>query len=337
MKIIKTIAYIVLALVLVLVLLGFMGPKGYDVSRTVSINAPTVVVFPYLKSIKKQNEWGPWKEEDPDMKVTYEGEDGTVGFKSMWEGEKSGKGEQRIASIMGTTIETELTFFMPWGTSKSTGYLHASDASGGSEVTWGIRGENDFISRIFSVFMNMDKAVGPMFDKGLQSLKQMIEGDISKEYKGYKIQIVDFRTKEFAAIRGNVAMKDVSDFFGNQMAALSAALGKANVQMIGAPCGLYYTWDTDTQSTEMAVAAPVQPGTSVADTEPIVISEGKALLIDYMGPYDKMTDAHDAMDEFMKTTGVKMRPPVIEEYMTDPQAEPDQSKWLTKIYYLLVQ
>jgi hypothetical protein len=29
--------------------------------------------------------------------------------------------------------------------------------------------------------------------------------------------------------------------------------------------------------------------------------------------------------------------PVIEEYVTGPETEPDTSKWLTKIYYLLDQ
>ena len=150
MKVLKTILYILIALVLVLVLLGFAGPKSFDVSRTVEIDAPKSIVYNYLKSLKKQNDWGPWREEDPDMVITYEGEDGTVGFSSEWKGDKAGSGKQTIRSLEGNTVETDLVFYLPWGESTSTGYMNASDSGKGTEVTWGIRGENDFISRILN-------------------------------------------------------------------------------------------------------------------------------------------------------------------------------------------
>ncbi len=337
MKILKTLLYIILTLVLVLVLLGFVGPKNFDVSRTVEIKAPSVVVFPYLKSLKKQNEWGPWKKQDPEMQVTYEGEDGTVGFVSKWDGEKAGKGEQRISSIMGTTVESELTFYMPWGESKSTGYMHSADAPGGSEVTWGMRGENDFIGRIFGVFMNMDKAVGPMFDEGLLSLKQMIEGDVSKEYKGFKIAIVDVPARQYVAARGNIAMTGITAFMGQHFPRIVTELGKANLPIEGAPSGLYFSWDEKAGMTDMAAGFPVKTPAAIPNTEVIPVAAGKALSIDYYGPYEGLAEAHMAMDEYSKSTGIKIKMPVIEEYITDPETEPDSKKWLTKIYYLLDQ
>jgi len=337
MKILRTLLYILLALVLVAVLLSFVGPKSYDVSRTVEINAPTAVVFPYLKSLKKQNDWGPWKKQDPEMQVSYEGEDGTVGFVSRWEGEKTGRGEQRISAIMGTTVETELTFYMPWGASKSTGYMHAADAAGGSEVTWGIRGENDFIGRIFGVFMNMDKGIGPMFEEGLQSLKQMVESDVNKEYKGYQIRAVDFPGRQYVSAREKVSMADISTFMGQHFPRITAALDQANLPMDGAPSGLYFSWDETSGVTEMAAAIPVKSPVAIPETEMITVAAGKALTIDYYGPYDGLEGAHKAIDEFAQSTGVKTKVPVIEEYLTDPQTEPDSKKWLTKIYYLLDQ
>jgi effector-binding domain-containing protein len=40
------------------------------------------------------------------------------------------------------------------------------------------------------------------------------------------------------------------------------------------------------------------------------------------------------MDDYLKANKLKAGAPVIEEYVTDPGTEPDESKWLTKIYYL---
>lgn len=337
MKILKTILYIILAVVLVLVLLGFAGPKDYDVSRSKTIEAPTPVVFEYLKSLKKQNEWGPWSKQDPDMQVNYEGEDGTVGFTSSWESDKVGKGKQTITSITGNTVETELVFYMPWGESVSTGYMHAANVDSGTEVTWGIRGENDFIGRIFGVFMNVDKSVGPMFEEGLDSLKALIESEVGKTYNGYEIQTTNWAEKQYVAARSTVDMEKVPEFLGQHYGRIMQGLGSAGAQMTGAPSGLYYTWDEQTGKTDMAAAIPVSGPVQIADTEMITIPAGKTLMIDYYGDYEKMGDAHLAMDQYIQETGVSVKSPAIEEYISDPSTEPDTSKWLTRIYYLLDQ
>ena len=36
----------------------------------------------------------------------------------------------------------------------------------GTKVTWSVVGQNNFIFRVFGLFMDMDKTVGPMFEKG---------------------------------------------------------------------------------------------------------------------------------------------------------------------------
>jgi effector-binding domain-containing protein len=337
MKILKTVLYILLAVVLVLVLLGFAGPKTYDVNRSQVINAPTPVVFDYVKSLKKQDEWGPWSNEDPDMVTTYEGEDGKVGSVSSWKSDKVGSGKQEITSISANTVESKLTFYMPWGESVSTGYMHTADVDEGTEVTWGIRGENDFVGRIFGVFMNMDKSVGPMFDEGLDSLKALVERDVQAAFKGYAIETVDWSVKHYVAIRNSIGMDEVGDFLGEQYGKIMGGLGAAGTEMAGAPCGLYYTWDETTGTTDMAAAVPVAAPVELAGTQVISLPAGKALLIDYFGAYDKSGAAHEAMDAYINSTGSKVKSPAVEEYVTDPGSEPDTAKWLTKIYYLLDQ
>jgi effector-binding domain-containing protein len=271
------------------------------------------------------------------MVPTYEGEDGTVGFVSTWESDKVGSGKQEITSITDNTVETELTFYMPWGESVSTGYMHAADVTDGTEVTWGIRGENDFIGRIFGVFMNMDKSIGPMFEEGLDSLKALVERDVQDAFKGYSVETVGFDAKHYVAIRNTIGMDKIGEFLGEQYGKIIGGLGATGVEMAGAPSGLYYTWDEENGTTDMAAAIPVAAPTEVAGAQVISVAAGSALKIDYYGPYEGMGAAHEAMDAYVKSTGAKIKSPVIEEYITDPESEPDSSKWLSKIYYLLDQ
>ena len=164
------------SLVLIIVLMVLFAPKSYDISRSILINRPLPEVFQYLKSVKNQDHWSPWKKRDPEMKQHFTGSDGTVGFVSSWEGNKQvGTGEQEIKQIVeNEAVITELRFFKPWK-SVSEGYLKVSEDGNATKVVWGFRGQNKPPMNAMMLFFNMDKAVGKDFDEGLASLKEVLE------------------------------------------------------------------------------------------------------------------------------------------------------------------
>jgi len=173
-----TFLYIFAIIIGVLVLLALIAPKKYEVNRSIVINKPRSEVFQYLKYIKNQDEWSPWKKRDPEMKQEFSGEDGTVGFVSKWESDHKqvGAGEQEILSITpNEQIKTELRFLKPWK-SQSTAYMKTRDATdGATEVSWGFYGLNKVPMNIMMLFYNMDKAVGKDFEEGLIELKIVLE------------------------------------------------------------------------------------------------------------------------------------------------------------------
>jgi len=168
--------YILLALIGLLVVLAIIAPQKYNVQRSTVINKPLPEVFNYLKYVKNQNEWSPWKKKDPNMKQEYIGTDGELGFVSKWEGNKNvGMGEQEIIKIEDNKqIETELRFLKPWK-SVSTGYLIVDELSKTeTKVTWGFAGKNPIPFNIFMLFFNFEKAVGKDFDQGLSELESIL-------------------------------------------------------------------------------------------------------------------------------------------------------------------
>ncbi len=169
--------YIILIILALILVLNFIAPKDYDMSRSISISKPANQVYDYLKYIKNQDEWSPWKKKDPDMHQEFEGTDGEIGFISRWEGNKSvGAGEQELKSLTpNRSVVTDLRFFKPWK-SESVGYFELSEkAEAETEVTWGFRGRNPFPWHIMMLFMNMEKAVGKDFEQGLSELKNKLE------------------------------------------------------------------------------------------------------------------------------------------------------------------
>jgi len=75
--------------------------KEYLIEREIIINRPKQEVFDYIKHLKNQNEWSKWATTDPNMKATYSGTDGTVGFTYIWDSDNKtvGKGMQELTKI----------------------------------------------------------------------------------------------------------------------------------------------------------------------------------------------------------------------------------------------
>lgn len=169
--------YVLAAIVALIIVLGLIAPNSYQVKRSIIINHKLPETFTYLKSIKNQDNWSPWKKKDPNMTQTFEGTDGEIGFISKWKGNKDvGEGEQEIVSIVeNESIDTELRFLKPWK-SQSIGHLLVDKVDDNQTlVTWGFSGRNPFPFNIFMLFFNFEKAVGKDFEEGLESLKNILE------------------------------------------------------------------------------------------------------------------------------------------------------------------
>lgn len=169
--------YILAGVLILFWLLSMVAPKNYHVHRSVDVNRPLSEVFQFIQYVKNQDYWSPWDKKDPDMKKTYTGTDGTIGFVSHWVGNKQvGEGEQEITNIVeNEKMESQLRFFKPWK-SESDAYIKVEKINENStKVTWGFSGVNKPPANIFMLFFNMDKTVGKDFEEGLKSLKNHLE------------------------------------------------------------------------------------------------------------------------------------------------------------------
>ncbi len=161
-----------------LVALVFIVDPDYKVEREIEIDKPRSEVFAYIKQLKNQNDWGPWVKKDPNIQLSYTGNDGDVGFVSKWESdnEEVGKGEQEITEIVeNERIDTELRFKEPFN-SKADAFMIVKDAGADkTRVTWGFEGSVPRPMNLMLLFMDMDKEIGKDFDQGLKNLKGILE------------------------------------------------------------------------------------------------------------------------------------------------------------------
>ena len=60
---------------------------------------------------------------------------------------------------------------------------------------------------------------------------------------------------------------------------------------------------------------------------------GRVATVTHMGPYDELPQTWAALTEWMGAQGLQPAGAPWEVYVTDPGAEPDQSKWRTDIFF----
>ena len=73
-----------------------------------------------------------------------------------------------------TLVKIKLDFSVPMEAHNTAEYKIVKE-NDSIRVNWIMYGKNNFVSKIFSTFIDMDKMVGGDFETGLQNLKKLLE------------------------------------------------------------------------------------------------------------------------------------------------------------------
>ncbi len=163
-------------LVAVLVIYAFVAaPKTLPISRSVLIEAPAEAIFPYVNSPRRMQEWNPFTEGDPTLKMTYTGPEDGIGAASAWEGNSNtGKGQATVIEVEANQrVAVRLDFKKPFEAT-SFGEYRLEPRGTATQFTWTIV-ESATVPRMISCFINLDRIVGGQFEKGLAKLKSIAE------------------------------------------------------------------------------------------------------------------------------------------------------------------
>lgn len=163
-------------LIAAILVFAALKPAHYRVSREIVIYASPEAIFPFINDAKKMDEWNPWVDVDPTVKMEYSGPAEGVGATSSWKDAKQmGTGSATVVeSVPGKLVKTKLVYTKPFKMEQMAQFdLEMSPE--GTLVRWSVEGESNFIGRIFCLFQDMDKMIGGTFDKGLAKLRQTVE------------------------------------------------------------------------------------------------------------------------------------------------------------------
>lgn len=164
--------------VFLLALVAFIAsrPTDYRVERSATVSAPPDAVFGVINDLHQWGLWSPYDSRDPNMKKTYSGTEAGPGAAYAWNGNKDvGEGKLTIVSSKpGELVTMNLEFTRPFACTNEVNFK-IEPVAGGSRVSWIMDGKNNFMSKTFGLFMNMDKMIGTDFEKGLGNLGNVMQ------------------------------------------------------------------------------------------------------------------------------------------------------------------
>ncbi|MBI1944885.1 MAG: SRPBCC family protein [Deltaproteobacteria bacterium] len=159
--------------VVVVAFLGFVAtrPPTYHVERSAVIHAPPEVVFALVNNVANRHTWYPWDRLDPAMKLEYGDKKEGVGATYHWKGNDDvGEGRQTITeSVANQKVVDKLEFLEPFPSTPVATFTLVPDGAH-TRLTWSLDGTNNYVGKLFGLFMDMDQMIGKDFEQGLKFL-----------------------------------------------------------------------------------------------------------------------------------------------------------------------
>lgn len=165
----------IVAIVVILLIVAYLTPREFRLSKSVMIDAPREKVYEYTRLLKNQENYSVWVMTDPDVELVYTGTDGAIGGTGAWKSamKNVGVGAQTITALVpNEKITVEIRFEKPM---KATNYADTTfeTVDGKTQVTNTFYGMNKFPMNITNLFL--DKMIGGDIQKNMENLKAIME------------------------------------------------------------------------------------------------------------------------------------------------------------------
>lgn len=171
----KKIAIVIVVAIAALLIYAATKPDTFRVQRSASIKAPPEKIVALLSDFRRWQAWSPWENRDPAMKRSFSGPANGKGAVYAWDGNSEvGKGSMEMTEVTPSKVALNLDFIKPFEGHNKVEFLLESKGDA-TNVTWDMHGPMPYISKVITIFCDMDKMIGKDFEAGLANLKAVAE------------------------------------------------------------------------------------------------------------------------------------------------------------------
>lgn len=171
---IKAIALVALAGIAAVLVAAATRPDSFSVARSTTVQANADKLYPLINDLHQFNTWNPFERKDPEIKGEYRGPAAGPGATYHFQGGKSGSGSLRVVDSAPGKVTMELHMLEPME-GRNRIVFTLQPRGNATEVTWAMDGPMPFVSKVITLFVDMDRMIGGDFENGLATLKQRAE------------------------------------------------------------------------------------------------------------------------------------------------------------------
>jgi len=150
-------------------------PTPYKIEVKQTINAPVAKVFSIINDLNQFEHWNPFLAMDPNTQYKVSENPGGEGASYSYESKKLGKGNMTFTGVYDNSlIMLDMNFTAPNNETAKVEWRLTREGEG-TEMTWAMTGERNFIMVVMVKVLGMDKMMTKHFADGLAKLKAYAE------------------------------------------------------------------------------------------------------------------------------------------------------------------
>lgn len=315
-----------------------MQPNSYKFERSKTIKAPISIIFNKVNDYKNWASFSPWIEQEPNATITFNTKTSGIDAGYSWNGKILGEGSMKTTAIENNkSIAQHLSFIKPFKSESSVSWSFEPTLEG-TKVTWGMKGEKDFITKLFTTFSgSIESMTGPDYERGLAKLDSIVLVDMAK----YSIKINGITEHPGTNYIYNKTSCKISEYDSKMQSALPAAIKYSIINKLtsnGAPFIIYKKWDEKTNEAEFSCCVPTKELSKLKIDSSIFskkLNPFKALKTTVFGDYKNLKEAWETSIKHIETNKdmtLVENGKMLEVYLTNPSKTPNPAKWITEIY-----
>lgn len=308
MKVLRGLLIVVAVIVVAVLGVGWVLPDTAHVERSVVINAKPVTVYTALNGFRQFNKWSPWASLDPGTQYVVEGPTVGVGAKQIWRSTVPGVGagsQEILEAVPFERIVVKLVF-EGFGSDNLVTYT-LSAAGEGTAVTWAYDSvfHGDLMSRYFGLML--DRMIGPDYERGLASLKSLVEGLPQTDFSTLMIEPQTVESQPIVYVSAAAEPAEAAAIAAAAYEKLAAHLAANNLQQAAPPIAITRQYDDETGFWRFDAAMIVDRAEPPAAPERGIRSgstyAGPVLRVTHKGPPSAMEPTYNRLIAYRTVAG----------------------------------
>lgn len=331
----RTLLFGILALIVLLVGVGFALPATHRVVVTEEIDAPAATVFAQLNNLRRYSLWAVRLESDANARVTFPGSRIGTGAAMSWDGPVIGGGTM---TIVGSEPHRRVNMRINAGEpGEASATFRLEPGVGTTIVTW--RFEIDYglniVGRYFAGLLG--RVIARDNRRSIAKLKELAENLPPEDFGDLDIEHVNVPAEQIAYLRVTSSPQPaaIAATMRESFFEILTFIDREDLAEAGPPLAITRSFDGSRLNFDAGIPVDGVDESTPRDGTGVRIAStyaGPVVRVRHVGSYEALAATHRQINAYLTAHGIERNGAFWESYTSDPSLVPE-AELETLVYY----